>query len=634
MMNYRALSLWFIITSLIPCAAAEPDWQRIASEATFQPPGENEWEAAKQNVSAAIGLVDTYLRQADPSGHWREYLELDQTRSAVAALRLPSPPASTPTDETDNFVETDEDDLPIEAPVDPAIDALRTTLGRSIGKHPGLERPPVIAMRQAIKVLLDIHRRLSLRSIENQFSEKRSELMELFADTSTSRDADWYRGVLPLDSWLDENSQAIDLTVAAKRHWSRPNLHARISDVALSKITERLVNETEPIRQWDEGRLITGQAVATGIARMIPVADPNSPISPAHAECRIVFDGNIHSTLNGSEGPVIFRLAGVTRLHVEQPVYLSEDAFDLQATLPSSSTDLWTDCVTTKRNGIASNLIRKIATKMIAKEHPEARADLDKESRSKFVEQFQADVADEMMEAFNDLREDVLMPLDRYDVRPDDFRFSADASQLGISMTLNGGFGLGAPFPPPPQAFDGDLGVQLHETVINRLAQRMLAGERIADFQELAKSSGFKLTPQQFDEIPRDIAIVFADDRPITARFENNVLELTVRGRRYELGRANLVAMNAVVRYRVSVRNGQLHLELDGPPEVLPPKSGKSGRFFLQRNVLAKRMEKELPKTADVEGFELPEPADRLGRANFSSVDASDGWLNIQFKGS
>jgi len=634
----RMLAVGLIAAALMPCSAQEPDWLRLAEQASFERPSQDQWEEARKNASAVVASVDAYLRQTDPSHQWRHYLNLAPVQSAIVDLRLPDPPLPATADDVDDASEFDDADSPIGRTVDPAIKAIRTTLGRTIGNHPGLERPLVIAMRRAIQELLEVHQRISQASLEDRFDDKRLQLVKIFSDTQVTRDAQWYRVVLPLVSWMDENGQATKLSDAAKRHWSRPNLHARISDSALARITERVVNETEPIRQWDDGRLITGQAVATGLARMIPVSPPISLSSPSlisadRAECRIVFDGDIRSTLNGSEGPVRFRLAGLTRLHVEQPVFMSESAFDLQPTLPASSTNLWTDRVATKRNGIASRLIRKIATKMIAKEHPQAREDLDNESREKFVEQFQEDVATEMLEAFADLQEDVFTPLDRYDVRPNDFQFSTDASQLGVAMTLNGGFGLGAPLPPRPQTIAGDLGVRLHETVVNRLAQRMLAGERVDDFQKLAASSGVNLTPEQLEEIPRDIAIVFADDRPITARFENDVLELTVRGRRYELGRANLVAMNAVVRYRVRVEAGHLHLELDGPPEVLPPKSGKSGRFFLQRNVLAKRMEKELPETADVQGFELPEPADRLGRAEFSSVDANDGWLNIQFQG-
>ena len=160
------------------------------------------------------------------------------------------------------------------------------------------------------------------------------------------------------------------------------------------------------------------------------------------------------------------------------------------------------------------DLIRKIAKKAIAKEHPAARRDLDKKSREKFVKQFQGDVAEEMLEAWNDLQSDLFAPLDRLDVRPKDFDFKTNASGLVARMTINGGFGLGATSPPDEPPLIGDLGVSIHESVINRMAQRMLAGETITDFQKLAKSSGVKLTPEQIEEIPDDVSIRLAERPP------------------------------------------------------------------------------------------------------------------------
>ena len=366
---------------------------RLVSEADFESVDEHDFQTAKNEAITALSATESHLRKHNPVGDWRIYLKLDELFRAIDQLKVPEPTrdddlsleedALSFDDDLDDYESLDqgfteeeaqadealieeapEEDFDLEdwdsddweladgnsedaAVEDADLVAIRQSLARTMGKHPGLETPSILALRSRLQHLLLTHARIRDHRIEKKFFETRDELMQLLSISPSSRDTEWYRKASPLLSWMDEFGQAEDATRFARSSWSKPNIHARISAPAMAQVTKRQVNETEPIREYDDGRWITGQAIASGVARMVPVDSP-------FAECRIVFDGDIHSTLGGSEGPVRFRLAGVTRLHVEQPVHLSANSFDLQPTLPSSSTVLWTDCVSTKRNGIGS----------------------------------------------------------------------------------------------------------------------------------------------------------------------------------------------------------------------------------------------------------------------------------------
>jgi hypothetical protein len=233
-------------------------------------------------------------------------------------------------------------------------------------------------------------------------------------------------------------------------------------------------------------------------------------------------------------------------------------------------------------------------------------------------------------------------------MQPRDFRFVGDASKLEVEMTLNGGFGLGAsPLPPPPiitpvslmpssgmtPRVAADLYVQLHESTVDRIAQRMLAGETLRDFSAVTRAAGFSLSEDQAAELPNDLMIELANDRPITATFDHDVLKLVIRCAAFQVGRARPVALNILIRYRVTVDAGKLRFDLESEPEITPPETGGTIRFFTLKNVVARRLEPEIPKSKTFDGFNLPAPADRLGYIRFDTARAEKGWMTITFRG-
>ncbi|MEM6364350.1 MAG: hypothetical protein AAF745_07985 [Planctomycetota bacterium] len=578
--------------------AQAPSLLSLFAEASYQPPTPASLTLARSEATTRLQDVESYLLQHDPSGQWRLYLQLDALANALSVGELSEA---------------------ARAVIDEAYD-------RMFANIPGLETPAILSLRRSLRTVIQVDAHLQQTELADVFRVKQRELVSRLGEPDSVRNLNWFRDVQALIAWFDEHEQAATAVVAAKALFSRPNMIAAISAPALAQVTRRPVDESEPICEMSDGRLIHGRAVATGVAEMIPsTADP--------AQCRIVFDGQVRSTLNGSEGPVVFRLGGLTRLHVEQPVTLSVDAFAMQSTLPNASTQLWTDRVATKRQFPGSRLVRSIARRMIAKERPVARQSLNENSRDQFVEQFQADVAAEMAEAFAEFQSELISPLDRLDVRPDDLQFVGMPDRLQTRMTLTGGYGLGAPGHVSSRMQETDLAVSIHESVVNRLAQRLLAGETFTDLAQLAQTSGIELTDEQLAKLPDDFAITFSDQQPVTARIEDDVIEITVRGAGYEVGGAVLVAMNATIRYRVVVEEGHLVLLLDGEPVVTPPADGESGRFYLQKNVLEKRLINELPSRATIDPIEFPPPADRLGLGRFASAIVDAGWFQIQIDG-
>lgn len=662
---YRGLLTGFLTAMVLPLAtAAPPDtaarwaaWKQALQTSAYRYDDQPTFEAKRDASLAAIADVRRFVTDSPNGLAWQHFLMLGEAEQALRQLQWqvppePAPEAQPPKPEGDDFdfenapfddeVAEVEDAPPVPDQADQAtaadpIEQLRDALGRLIGKHPGLEREPLRKLRRALQETILAARLLQDAELQTTFTRLRARLVDAFAlaeQDASAIDVDWYRDVLPAVSWLDEFGQAEPLVDEMKSAWSRPNLRVKISAGGLEVMTRRIVSEVEPIREVSDGRRITGNATATGTASMKPIGNRNGK-----AECRVVFSGTIVSTLNGSQGPVSFGLLGNTNLNVSQPIHFAEPAFTVLAPTAASGTNLCTRCIGTRHNGLGSNLIRKIAAKKIDEERPAARRDLDRQSVQRFMEAFSEDVHAEIAEAETAFRDEVLAPMLRADIKPEQLLFLTDDHALQIAMTLDGGFGFGAPMEPhqvlgPTSHAVGsapDLQFRIHETTINRLAQRYLAGERIENFSAMAEQAEIELPTDQ--ALPEDIAIEFAGLAPVSAKFQDGILELTIRGDRYEVAGANLAAMKTRIRYRPSIVDGKLKMTLVEPAEVLPPDSGPGAKFIMQQNILVRRLQEDLPRERTIDPPELPEPADRLGRLAFQRVVADGGWLVVELRG-
>ncbi|MFG0291001.1 MAG: hypothetical protein ACF8CQ_22730 [Rhodopirellula sp. JB044] len=620
---------------------------RIAQAAYFRPTTED-FESDRRRAINAVADLDRYLGYGSNADAWKRFLKLQELNDQLLSIPVP----------TFSPIDFDDRDLQLTDTQQDYLDqfqTIRELAARMMGKHQGLERGPIASARESIKRLVLTSELMVDATLEKGFQSRRDEIVELLMSPHRE-DQTFYRTLQPLASWMDQYGQATEWTTAAKSLWSRPNLRINVSAAAMRQVTLRPIRETEPIEECEDGRRIHGRALVTGVAYMVP-SESSQPISwgvghssadmtswQARPQCQIVFDGNIESTLNGSDGPVSFGLIGHTRVNGYTPVILETDRFTVLPIQTSSSTRLRTRHVSTRRNGIGSRLVRKIATNVIEKKRPESQRELNKGAVERFSTAFMEDVTQEILEAEMDFKEDVLAALDRSDVRPSDLNFAGTGSHLEIGMTLNGGFGLGAPPLALPTVIPGlpiysacsapDITIRLHESVVERLAQRMLAGETISDFATLVQSIGLPLTDEQAAEMPDDILIELARDLPVTARFEENTLELTVRCKRFQVGRASPIAVNFTVRYDVHVDAGNVKFEMIGDPKVTPPETKRAGiRFYTMKNVVARRLKKEIPKENTLDGFDLDAPGDRLGHLNFDTANVSQGWITLTMRG-
>ncbi len=621
----RSLSALVICAGILGDAATElcadePTLQSLSvpgDTAEFQAADDVRLDQARQHALESLDRFAGRMRRESQGATWLSYVHYDDL---APLLRTPVRAEQLLLTDVEDEGENEQRQDQVES--DNAL--LQQVVTRLVGLEPGLEMPEVRDLFRSLKAYL-VARKLAAKgaNLSDEFARRWS-IVKSHTSQSDALSPAEYRELFEQVVWMETNLQQ-SAELARLRSRTQSNARIQIDRNALQLITSKPVQETKPIDKFEDGRHIRGQAVITGNVHLEPVAGSDGV-------CVALFDGSVATTLRGSQGPVSFGLQGATKLQASQQIFFRQEGFTVGSPVGHASTAVCTECVGTKFGGALGKIVRRVASKKIAEEHPEAAARISRESKDDFLEEFQEQLGAEIVEAWGDYSEDMLTPLTRLDAKPRSVGFRATTDGFGVELHVDGGLGLGAASSPQIALTKHDLAANLHESFANCFLQELLSGRAVNDFQLEAKRMGFNLTEEQLASMPKNIKVTFAADRPAYVEFDGDGIDIWLRGAEYEIEGNVLVGMRVHLRYQVVRRSEGWYLLLQSDPEVLPLDK-PSLRFIAQREVLLDRLKRELPTEVPISSFRLSSPMDRLGKLNLVSFQLKDGWLMAQLLG-
>lgn len=176
----------------------------------------------------------------------------------------------------------------------------------------------------------------------------------------------------------------------------------------------------------------------------------------------------------------------------------------------------------------------------------------------------------------------------------------------------------------------------LHESAVNSVIDSMgLAGREVSDRQLAMLLSRFGTTDGDIDEAPVTepagtatepelYSLVFANEQPISVRFDDDAARLILRVAIKAVGGKQLPLQN--IRIPIELLSGQAQMRLTfGLPEVLPADGAQPGE--LQR-LIANEVGKNL-KPVDFQRSQLLPVGSRSFRASLGQTSTANGWLLI-----
>jgi hypothetical protein len=194
---------------------------------------------------------------------------------------------------------------------------------------------------------------------------------------------------------------------------------------------------------------------------------------------------------------------------------------------------------------------------------------------------------------------------------------------------------LAAPAAPPEVAAH-EVVAQVHESMLLNTAVNAIGGMTITDerAEELVKEATGEV-PEELkvkqDEDPW--AISFDLRQPVTVKFDQDQVVISIRGRRFRRGDQEVQQITQIsATYQLGIHEGRARLTRVGDVEVIyPDKEGDRLSLVELRNktFLTNKFEGLFKPELGGEGIQLSDRWEKLRDMSLVYVSAQNGWLTL-----
>lgn len=412
---------------------------------------------------------------------------------------------------------------------------------------------------------------------------------------------------------------------------AEPNLVAEVAHDFAAAAASQSMCKPEWIFDCEGKQTVSGPG--TSNTRITVQFVPNSERAEAH----LVLDGSLTAKLVAVQGRVnVCTNAFVT--------YSGRKCICVGADGPCWGPACVKACPQLDLTGVSTQFclldpaVRRLANRVYYRKEDESLAKFACKTERRVAEQFDREAEVQLVKAANSYQNDFLGALDKNQLRPQELHFSTTADLLTVRVRLDGA----APTdraPLPALTGRPDVGVRLHQSLLNNAAARMFAGKTKTG-GELEKDMNTLLGPVgkkvELDPEDRDaFSVTFAPGLPIETNFVNGKIKFMIRTNGFVAGDRAVVdpfLIESLYDFR-RVGDG-LELERKAEVDVAPPDVAAGQRDPSVREqtlsvVLKKRFNKLLPQKVAVEKIELPGEMKKVGNLIPTQSDSDNGWLTL-----
>ncbi len=598
--------------------ALNSQWHTLFCQPSYSPATSAALQLAQQRAQGAIQRFVQRMLNEPHGVSWQTYLQLDELAEVLAKPL-----------EQDFQIESNQEQVRHEFQIHSA--KIEQVWRRLIGTAPGLEMPELLELRRQLGAVLSMRLRAhSNDQTANETANRCGEIAQALNQSQGRLTLATHRLAAPAVSWLRRYEQANSL-IQELRSRCYPNLVIDMSHQALADLSSRQIFRTVPINQLLHGTQIVGTAQFNGVARLVP---KRSTLGFAGD---FQLDGEVITNLSGSKGRIALGMTSASSIVTRAPLVNYGNRFYSSAGQTIVATQLSRPSVATQRDGPVARLVRRAASAKVNAMREEIRTEISQEVAQLVSQQFDSEVGSALSTLQSTIDNSWLANTQRLDVAPTRIESNSDEFGASWSMMIGDQVGLTANVPSRLRGHSSFLAAHVHESLPNRVCERIFAGARVNNVAEVLAAVGWQ---RPTSLATKSLHIRFAEDAPIAFQFDRDeqnrcILQMRVSGAGYEFEGLKLVAMDFIIRYEVSVADSRLLLKRLGPIAIVPPRRGRSLRFIQQRNMLAKRLENEFPKESTFSIERLVTAANlstRWPHLSIDQVSMDEGWMNIELR--
>lgn len=415
-----------------------------------------------------------------------------------------------------------------------------------------------------------------------------------------------------------------NLAVWLNSHYRNANLRVSFSPELLNRLLPDSLKRQQPINETILGKETRGWgSTRTGLTiRFVPHPDRVSVVLTA--------DGVVNAQTRTLSGPVRLFSASNSTFTAQKEIELSPAGVVVKPAKALTKNN-------TRLRGIESDfdgmpILDGIITAIAQNKHAEMKSAAQREAAAKTTRQVERHLDEDfdkyLGQADGKLHTRLIEPLSRLQISPEILDLQSTEQRATIRLRSAGSDQLAANT-PRPRAYADNLGsVQIHQSAINNVLDRLdLAGRRftIRELYQYLTTTMNAPADADLSNVPEELSIAFAATDAMTIRCDDGRLELRLTVD--ELRHGDRSWRNFTIRapFRPETIDGVMYFVRDGVVRISGSQLG-TGQQISLRTVFAKVFAEDLrvrlwPKRL------VDDP--RFADLDIAQIDLRDGWIGI-----
>jgi hypothetical protein len=574
-----------------------------AAKSQVRPLTKSDLQQARAELVAAAERLDQRLGRDGAKGkQWRDYMHLDQFKDQ---LRQPN--------------ELD-------------AQSLVKIYAKFNSGYNGLELVWFADVREALRHYLEVASGVDNPGVKAAYEQRLDGLADQLQKYLSQPTPELATDISESVAWLASAGQAPALVEAIRTRFGQPNFYGQVGGAVVGAGVAGPVDETEPIQDCILGTAVQGIGRTLGQTTVSLVPDP----------CNGAFDtfleGTNHSNNVGRNGPVCIYSRGETKICATKRIWINADGRHAYPAVTSARNRAIIYDIEAQRQ-----IIERIGWRRSEKQLPEAQAIASRHAEQRVNYRVDQQAAPAIEQANSNYATKVRIPLTDRKAFPRQVCFSTTPSFIQMLGLQAGPNQLAAASVPPPLTETVDIGVRTHETMINNMANTVLANMVMREemLQETVKSLLGYVPEQMKADAAKDQepwTIVFPRRDPISVTFKDGGFQATLRGREFHKGDNKYPGMNVTAVYKFVKTDQGIKLVRQGELQIFPPGFVPGGgqrlsaRHQAIRTLLQERLGKMLSPEIVPKGFTLSGKAAAAGKFMPVEMNARDGWLVLGWR--
>ncbi len=419
------------------------------------------------------------------------------------------------------------------------------------------------------------------------------------------------------------DQQRRDLARRFDIHYRNANVRVAIAAGLLNRLAPDQQPTSEPVNETILGSTVNGNSTASTALSVKLIPDPQQ------WQFNLVVSGTVDSQTQTTHGPVTFAHQNQATYDVHK--HVTVDPSGLHIERATASVDTAGTLVGMRTNYDSVPLLRTIVRNSAISQHDANLAEANRETEMRVAEKAMQRVDEQadprIAKAEENLNHSLIEPLRRLSLDPTAMAMATTETRLQLRSRLAGSDQLGANTARPEAPADSLASMQLHESAINNLLERLELAGRTFTLPELHRWLADKLgrkdaTPP--DDLPDGVEITFAQYNPVRVHVEGARLELVLSIAEIHQGKHHWREFEVRAPYRPTTDGLKAAFVRDGAIELGGLSTGKPEVAL--RGIFSKVLSRE--RKLEVIPDRIANDA-RLAGLQVTQLTAEDGWIAV-----